>query len=96
MLFAGHGVLIPAKQKKFSPHSRHLLSYRENPGRHVQSELAAETAGELLCSVHSSLRSWPGQNVFAAQEVHPECIDVEVVGVRDSEGGSDVVSGPGA
>ena len=56
----------------------------------MQSELAAEPTGELLCSVHSSLRSWLGQKAFAAQEVHPECIDVEVVGVRDSEGGSDV------
>lgn len=75
VLFAGHGVRISAKQKKPAPHSRHWLSYLKNPGRHVQSELAAAPAGELLCSGHPSLRPWPGQKAFAAQGVHPEWLE---------------------
>jgi len=54
----------------------------------VQSELAAEPAGDVLCSVHSSLRSRPGQKEFAAQAVHPECADLSNPGAHRHCSGS--------
>jgi len=93
VLFAGHCALTPSEQKKSSPHSRHSVSYRKKPGRHVQSELAAEPAGELLCSVHPSLRPWPGQKKFAAQGAHPEGVDRSKPGAHRQCSGSVAAGG---
>jgi hypothetical protein len=54
----------------------------------VQSELAAEPAGELLCSVHPSLRPRPGQKKFAAQGAHPEGVDRSKPGAHRQCSGS--------
>ena len=54
----------------------------------MQSELAAEPAGELLCSVHPSLRPWPGQKKFAAQGAHPEGVDRSKPGAHRQCSGS--------